>query len=390
MGIIFYLSVTLFAGLLGGKLIKYLKLPDVTGYLIMGLLIGPSISGLLTAQVVDSLSMVSEIALGFIAFSIGDEFKLSYFKRVGFTPIVIAIFESIVAVIFVTVGLIISGHSIPFSLVLGSIAAATAPAATIMVIRQYSAKGPVTETLLSVVALDDAVALIAFGVAVAFAKVFVNTHGISLIKNIITPFLGIFESFGIGIVLGIAITFLVKFFKSAGNKLSLAIAFVFIATAIANYLDISTLLTVMSMSAVFSNLCKSSSEVMNITDSITPPIFIMFFVLSGAELDLSILPSIGLVGVIYIVLRVFGKMTGAWFGAVIMHAPKTVQKNLGPALLPQAGVAIGLAMVAHTVVPEYADIIRAVVLCGTLIYELIGPIAAKWALTKAGEIKPLP
>ncbi len=387
MGILFQFAILLFCGLLFAKLIHFLKLPDVTGYLIGGLIIGPSVLGLLSADAVANLSLVSEIALGFIAFSIGSEFKISYFKRVGLTPIVIAVFESFIAVAFVVLGLVVSGQSLPFSLVLGAIAAATAPAATIMVIKQYRARGPVTETLLSVVAIDDATALIAFGVAVAAAQALTSTAEVSLVMSVLKPVLEILEALGVGAALGFLFTLLLRVFKAQNNRLVLAIAFVLLTSAAADALGVSALLTTMAMGAVFANFCKKSSEIMSLCDSVTPPVFMMFFVLSGAGLNLSILPTIGVVGVIYVVLRVAGKMTGAWLGAAVMKADRKVRLWLGPALIPQAGVAIGLTVVAQQVVPEYAEVVRAVVLCGTLIYELIGPGVAKWTLQKAGEIE---
>ena len=181
---------------------------------------------------------------------------------------------------------------------------------------------------------------------------------------------------------------MLRFFKVQSNRMVLAIAFVLVTSAVANALNISALLTTMAMGAVFANLCKNSSEVMSLCDHVTPPVFMMFFVLSGAGLNLAILPSIGVVGVIYVVLRVMGKMAGAWFGATVMKADHNVRRWLGPALIPQAGVAIGLTVVAQQVVPQYAEVVRAVVLCGTLIYELVGPGVAKWTLQKAGEIEP--
>ncbi|WP_343253402.1 cation:proton antiporter [Ligaoa zhengdingensis] len=388
LSIFFYLAILMAAGLLFGKLAKLVKLPNVTGYLVGGLLVGPSILGLIPADQVAAMSIVSDMALGFIAFSIGTEFKISYFKRVGFTPIVIAILEALFGVWFVLGGLLLAGFDLPFSLVLSAIAAATAPAATIMVIKQYKAKGPVTETLLSVVALDDAVALIAFGFAVTIAKSLTFSASGSVALSILEPFLEVVITVVVGGLLGLAFAFVIRFFKSSANRLCLAVAFVFATTAAAAMLDVSSLLMCMAMGAVLVNLSDSAVDVMKVTDQVTPPLFLLFFALSGAGLDISILPSIGLVGVIYVVLRVAGKMFGAWAGGAVMKAPKTVRRYLGPALLPQAGVAIGLTFVAQTVVPEFAATIRAVILCGTLIYELIGPMIVKISLTKAGEITP--
>ena len=386
LGILFYLACILFSGLIFGKLAKRVKLPNVTGYLVAGLIIGPSVLGLIPGDIVSQMSILSDMALGFIAFSVGSEFKISYFKRVGVTPIVIAIFEAVVAVIFVILGLIIAGYEVPFSLVLGAIAAATAPAATVMVIKQYKAKGPLTETLLSVVALDDAVALIAFGFAVTVAKSIESPASGSPLLSILDPFIEITTAVVIGALLGAIFSFILRWFKSSSNRLILSIAFVFLAIALSTLLNVSSLMMCMSMGAILANVSSTSDTIMKITDSVTPPLFMIFFVISGAELQLSVIPTIGLVGVIYVVLRVAGKMFGAWAGAALMKAPETVRRWLGPTLIPQAGVAIGLSLVAESVVPQYASVIRAVVLCATLIYEIIGPMVTKICLKKAGEI----
>lgn len=381
------LAIILLTGLIFEKIIRLFKLPNVTGYLIGGLLIGPSVLNLVTEGQLESLSFVSSIALGFIAFSIGGEFKMSYFKRVGLTPIIIAIFESLMAVFMVTGTLILFGFDKAFSIVLGAIAAATAPAATIMVIKQYKAKGPLTETLLSVVALDDAVALIAFGVSVAISQMINNPSGANLLSQIASPVIEILMSLLIGGILGFLLVLPVRFYKDDASRQSLIYIFIFIALYIASKGGYSDLLTIMAMGAVFTNLSNESLKLMRIADVMTPPIFMAFFVISGADLKLSILPSIGLVGIIYVVIRSVGKVLGASIGAILSKSDANIRKYLGFALLPQAGVAIGLTVVAKTVVPQYAETIRAVILCGTLIYELIGPAVSKWALTKAGDIK---
>lgn len=387
MNLLLHLSVLLLAGLLGSFLIKFVRLPDVTGYLILGLLVGPSVLGLLDEAAIGQMSAASDIALAFIAFTVGGEFKLSYFKRVGATPIVIAVFESFFAVGLVVAGLLLAGFELPFALCLGSIAAATAPAATVMVIKQYHARGPVTECLLSVVAIDDATALIAFGVATSMAKTLESGAALSLYSALGSPLLEVGASLLLGFALGCAYTFALRFFKDKGTQLTLTIAFILLGAAVADELDLSALLLCMMFSATFTNMARLTNEVYSAIDRFTPPIFCLFFVLSGADLKLSVLPSIGVVGVIYVVLRVVGKWIGAALGARLMHADANIQKYLGPALLPQAGVAIGLSFLAQQVVPQYADTIRAVILCGTLIYELIGPAVSKTTLQKAGEIE---
>ena len=243
-----------------------------------------------------------------------------------------------------------------------------------------------TETLLSVVALDDAVALIGFGFAVTTAKIIGHVTGTSVLMSILDPFIEVGLALLIGAVLGALFVLPLRWFKKDSNRLCLIIAFVFMGSAIAQWLNISALLLCMAMSAVFANLYRSSEGIMKIVDTVTPPLYMMFFVVSGAELDITVIPTIGLVGVVYVVCRVAGKMLGSSLGAVLMKAPGPVKKYLGPTLIPQAGVAIGLSLIAESVVPQYAQVVRAVVLCATFIYEIIGPAVTKVSLQKAGEI----
>ena len=379
------LGLMIFVGMALGRLVKQIKLPNVTGYLLAGLLLGPSILGLLSEEFLSGITVISDAALGFIAFSIGNEFKISYFKRVGATPIIIACLESFFAVAFVTVALMLAGCSTTFSLVLGSIAAATAPAATIMVIKQYKAKGPVTETLLSVVAIDDATALIMYSISIAAATAL--SGGNATVKELVLkPVIEIGGALVVGAILGFLFLLPMKAFKKDGNRLSLIIAFIFVGLGLSQLCGFSSLLLCMAMGAVVANFSPDVNQIMKLSDRITPPIFMLFFVASGADLKLSVLPAVGLVGVIYIVVRVVGKMFGASLGAIVCKADKNIRKYLGPALVPQAGVAIGLSLAASSVVPEHASEIRTVILCGTLIYELVGPVIAKTCLKKAGEI----
>ena len=380
------LAIMIFAGMFCGRMVKHIRLPNVTGYLIAGLLIGPSVLGLLSTEFLDAVAIISKVALGFIAFSIGNEFKMSYFREVGIAPVVIACLESFFAVLFVFLGLLVSGHGMAFSRVLGAIAAATAPAATIMVIKQYRARGPVTKSLLSVVAIDDATALILFSLAVAVAQALMGTAG-SLTASLLSPVWEIGGALVVGGALGIIFLIPLRFFKKPGNRLSLIVGFLFAGLGLAQWLGLSDLLLCMAMGAVLANYSADINHLMDISDSVTPPIFMLFFVASGAELQLAVLPTVGLIGVLYIVLRVLGKMFGAFLGGALCKCEQTVRRYLGPCLLPQAGVAIGLSLAAAEVVPEYAAQIRAVILCGTLIYELIGPAVTKMSLRKAGEIQ---
>lgn len=386
MNLLFYLALILFSGLIFGRLVKFIKLPNVTGYLIAGLIIGPYILNLIPKNIVADFEIISEMALAFIAFSIGSEFKLSYLKRVGLTPIIIAIFEGLTATVLVSGVLVIFGFDIQISLLLGAIAAATAPAATIMVVKQYKAKGPVTETLLSVVALDDVVALIAFGFSMAIVNSMQHPGEGSAIMTVILPLIEIIGSIVLGIILGLLFNIPLRFFKKDSNRLIIVVGFIFLGSAIATMFGLSSLLLCMSMGTALINTSKSGESIFKIVDNITAPIFLMFFVVSGAELDITILPSIGLIGIIYLVIRVIGKISGAYVGSTLIKAPETVKKYIGFTLIPQAGVAIGLSLIASQTLPEYGKMIRAVILCATLVYELIGPAMTKIGLKKAGEI----
>ena len=381
-----YLALMIFVGMGFGRLAKLCKLPNVTGYLVGGLVLGPSVLGLVPAEALAGMDLLSDLALGFIAFSIGNEFKLSYFKRVGATPIVIAVLESLLAVIAVAGGLMIAGFEVPFALVLGSIAAATAPAATIMVIKQYKAKGPMTETLLSVVAIDDATALILFSLCVAIAGA-MSGKAQSLGETLLSPAIEIFGAILLGFALGLLFLLPLRWFKKDGNRLALIFGFVLAGVGLANLLNMSALLLCMAMGAALANFSKDVDHILKLTDSVTPPLFLLFFVTSGAELQLGVLPSIGIAGVLYVTLRVVGKLGGAGLGGVLCKAEPSVKKYLGWALVPQAGVAIGLSLAATRVVPEYGSQIRAIILCATLIYEMVGPALSKLSLKKAGEIK---
>jgi Kef-type K+ transport system membrane component KefB len=397
--VLLHAGILLVTGLLFGKIAKFFRFPNVTGYLVGGLLIGPSVLNLLKEDQLASLQVVSMVALAFIAFSIGNEMKVSYFKRAGTKAIVIAILEGLMGTIGVFVATIvyflIRGNftltDVRFALVLSAIAAATAPAATMMVVRQYKAKGPLTETLLSVVAIDDSVAIILFGVLVAVSNMLGNVGTQSIFLQILEPFYEIFVSIAVGAAVGFVLLLGCKWFTGRGNRISLVVALLFLLIFVVNWLGGSTLLAAMAMGFLFVNLSPVYEDINNLTYFVTPPIFMMFFVLSGAELNLSILTMVGAIGVIYVLSRVAGKIFGAWWGAKLTKAEPIVAKYLGFALVPQAGVAIGLSLVATQVLsPEMGSQIRVVILAATLIYELTGPIITKITLQKAGEISMEP
>jgi Kef-type K+ transport system membrane component KefB len=394
--VLLYTGILIATGLLFGKVAKYLKLPNVTGYLVGGLLIGPSILNFIKEESIPGLEIISVVALGFIAFSIGSELKISYFKKVGTKPIVIAVLEATLAVVFVFGALILyfvitnnmTNENLRFSLVLASIAAATAPAATLMVIRQYKAKGKVTETLMSVVAIDDSVAIILFGFGIAIANALnPNIDHSSVTMQILYPVFEIIISLGIGALIGFVLIMGCKWFTGRGNRISLTITAIFLTIYLSTILEGSSILACMALGAMFANFSEKNEEVHGLIYFITPPIYIMFFVLSGVELELSILTKVGLIGLVYVIFRVIGKFTGAALGAKATKADSNVAKYLGYALIPQAGVAIGLSLVATHVLPDHlGDSVRAIILAATVIYELSGPVITKLALKKCGEI----
>lgn len=393
--LLIYLTVGLFLCLIAGKIVKQFKLPNVTGYIIMGLIAGlvlgthqmEHLFGQNVAEeMVSKFDVIKDLATGFIAFSIGTEFEFKYIKKLGKSPVVIACLESIGAVVFVAVGIYTVTRNIQLALIMGAIAAATDPAATILVARQYKANGIVTRTLIPVVAIDDATALMSYGICVALAR---SLTGQISAMTFIEPIKEIFGSLVFGIVLGVVFTVLIKFYTGRGNRLAITIAMVSFCVAVSHIeaLSFSPLLACMALSITVVNISHNWEPVFEQMDRMTPPIFMLFFFVTGAGMDISILPKIGAIGVVYIIVRVMGKMAGAYIGAKISKAEPNVQKYLGIGLIPQAGVAIGLAMMCGTVVPEYANEITAVVVCGTIIYELIGPILTKMMLVKIGEIK---
>ncbi len=384
--VMFYLAVILLGGLLAGRAVKYLKLPNVTGYLLAGLLLGPYVFGVLPSDLVLKLDIIPEIALAFIAFIIGSEFKYSYFKQAGLKIIVIALMESLVASFVVFGALMLFRADFQTSIILAGIAAATAPAATVMVIKQYGAKGPLTKTLLSVVALDDAVALIAFGIAFSIVGTLRNTTSTSLVLSVLSPFIEIIGSLAAGIVLGLLFRLILRFFRKDSNRLIITTGFVFLAAALSNLLDLSSLLTCMALGAALVNVFADSKVIFSLADTVTPPIFLMFFVISGAQLDITVIPKIGVIGSVYLLARAAGKILGAWSGASIVKAPLTVKKYLGITLIPQAGVAIGLSLIIFKTYPDIGVQIKTVVLCATFVYEIFGPVLAKIGLRKSGEI----
>lgn len=394
-----YLNITLIlglamaAGLLSTRLMKLLNLPNVTGYLIIGLLLGPFVGHLFSEQAISDFSILSDIALGFIAFSIGCEFKLSSLKKIGGKVVVITLFQALLTAVVVALAVFAFSGDVALSLTLGAIATATAPAATLMVVRQYKAKGPVVDTLLPVVAFDDAIGLIVFSVLLSISKVIATNSSLTAEAILLAPLVEIFLSLAIGAALGALLALVMRFFKSRANRLTLMITTVFLGVgltklfAFIDWYSLSSLLLCMMIGAVFANMRSDSNLVVEGVDRWTPPLFMFFFILSGAELDVRVIVTVGLIGVIYIVARSVGKYFGAYLGALSTKSDKNIRHYLGFALLPQAGVAIGMAKVVSEEMPSDIGVkIVTVVLCSVLFFELVGPIITKLALMRAGEI----
>ena len=402
------LSIALLAGLLLSRLAKLVKLPAVTAYLISGVLIGPFVLGALNipgigiiSEQIEGFGLISDLALGFIAFSMGNEFRLSQLKKIGKQATVIGVLQALITTIVVDVALIAlhfampNTLSIPAAIVLASVATATAPAATLMVVKQYKAKGPVTDVLLPVVALDDAVGLVVFAISFGIARS-MGTAGVSPLAIILEPLLEIVLSLLLGFVMGLLFTLCERYFHSRSKRMAVSVTFVMLTVALSGlkfeigdiHIAFSSLLACMMLGTVFCNICEVSEELMDRADRWTTPVLILFFVISGAELDLSVFAqwTVVVVGIVYIIARSLGKYYGANISARITKSDPNIIKYLGITLLPQAGVALGMAIKAIELGPDGA-IVRNITLFAVLIYEIFGPFLTKMALTKAGDIK---
>ena len=406
------LSIALLAGLILSRLAKKLSLPAVTAYLVAGVIIGPCLLGQFgigfnsTTNSPHNYSMLCDLALGFIAFAIGNEFRVSHLKKIGKQATIIGIFQAVFTTFVVDIALIAlslilkstMGYDIfpiPAAIILGAVATATAPAATLMVVRQYKAKGPVTDILLPVVALDDAVGLVVFAVSFGIAKA-VNTNTIDLVSMLVNPLLEVVLSITLGALMGFLFTYCEKFFLSRSKRMAVSVTFVMLTVAISSFkfhigdihIAFSSLLSCMMLGTVFCNICDFSEELMERADRWTAPLLVLFFVISGAELDLSVFTNLifVLIGVAYIVFRSLGKCLGASISAKASGCDENIVKYLGITLLPQAGVALGMASQAATFGGDTGMVVKSITLFSVLIYELVGPYLTKVALTKAGDI----
>lgn len=401
------LTVILLTGLTFGKLSKFLKIPNVTGYLLGGFIIGPgflrlffpSFHGVIGEEFIHSLKIIADIELAFIAFSIGAEFKVEYLKRLGPAPVIIAFLESFFAVVFITVGLSLFGFPLYIALAFGAVGGATAPAATVMVIRQYKAKGPLTEMIYSVVAIDDASGLIFFGIVTAIIKILTGQSSGSIGWLIVLPVLEIIASIVMGILLGYLLNILTNWFTGRGNRISIVIALLFFSIGVARFVNyelgfgLSSLMAGMAMGTIFTNTSQHVDSVMPLVERITPPFVIMFFVLSGADIQLSNFNLAALaILVIYLVFRVGGKIFGSFLGARVSKADKNVEKYLGFGLLPQGGIALGLSILMLDIIPSSlgltydGGLLRVVVIGAVFVSEVFGPILLKEVLIRSKEV----
>lgn len=417
MNALLIIGIALILGLLSTRLMKLIGLPNVTGYLVVGLIIGPYALGRVMPEsynaAFDGLGIVSSVALGFIGFSIGVEFKLSHIKEIGKSAITITFCQALLATICVDVVLIVVSLLIPSlgmetyeAVILGAIATATAPAATLMVVRQYKAKGVVTGTLLPVVALDDAVGLIVFAISNSIALSMASGTAITALDIVVWPLVEIIVSLGVGAAIGALLSLIPRFFKSRDNRLIACIIAVFLSLGICELFSalkesgklpfgLSDLLVCMMAGAMFVNLRNEAHQMMEGVDRWTPIVLMLFFILSGAELDVTMFSSIGIIVCIllYIVARCCGKYFGTMLGATITKSDPNVKKYLGITLFPQAGVAIGMATMCKNEferagLAEIGAKIVTITMCAVMIYELIGPFLTKWSLMRAGEIDP--
>ena len=403
------IAVAMLVGLMLTRPAKLLGLPAVTGYLVAGLLIGPYLLGAFkidglgftSMEQVESMSILTQTALGFIAFTIGNEFRLYQLKSMGKKAITIGIAQAVGTTIAVD-AILIAVHlmfpnvlSLPSAIVLGAIASATAPAATLMVVRQYKADGPLTRLLMLVVAIDDAVGLVLFSISFGVASA-ISNGSINIIGVVLEPLIEIVFSFALGSIMGFLLNFVERFFHSRSKRMAVSVGFVMLTVGLSMikfniggiHFGFSLLLVCMMTGTVFCNICSTSEELMGRIETWTVPLNILFFVISGAELDLKILANVATlaVGIVYIFSRSLGKYFGARFSCQLTNCEKPITDNLGITLLPQAGVALGMAMTAMTL-PGGA-LVRNVILFSVLIYELVGPALTKKSLMRAGEINP--
>lgn len=381
-------SLLLLAGFLIGKLVNKIKLPAVTGYLIAGIIMGPSILNIMSPEMNNTATILSHLALSLIAFNIGAQFTLKTLKTLGASVIWIAVLEALGASVVVTLCMLfILKQPLYIALLFGAIAAATAPAATIMVVRETKAKGVFTDTLLAVVAIDDPVCVILFAIASGFASMTLSSGAVMPLVVFFESILGVVYALLLGFLLGLLLVKAVPKIKTAAELQTITLGLITLGAGLALHFNLSPLLVNMALGSTIANLSYRADSIVDRIAALDTPLYVLFFTLSGASLNISSLTSLGFIGVVYVIGRVIGKILGSFFGAKISHAYSNVRKYLGLGLVPQAGVALGLALIAKQTLPGIGDFIHPAIVSATVIYELIGPPLAKYALIKAGDVK---
>ncbi len=386
LDILFKIAIIILAGLIGGRVASFFKLPNVSGYILGGLFIGPSLLGIIGPGEAHKFNLINDIALGAIAFSIGHEFLLEDIKKIGKNIFIITLFQVIgtMTLVFITMYNIF-GQSFAFSLVISSMAAATAPAGVLLVIRELNARGPLVNTILPVVAIDDALGLMAFGISLSIAKILAGASQMSFLQMLAAPVIEILGSLALGLVLGIILSFISKKAKNRDELLSMLILSIIVASSLANQMHLSALLTNMMLGSVVVNLVQNSKRIFDLVADITPTIYLMFFTLAGAGLDVRILSSVGLIGVFYILARSLGKIVGSGLGARFVGSEPNVVKYLGMSLLPLGGISIGLSIIVSNELPQFGESIVTIVLFSVLVFEILGPIFTKLGILNSKE-----
>ncbi len=396
MNQILTIGIIIIAGFLGGLAAEKVKLPRITGYIIVGVLLSPSLLNIIPEDAIGHLDVITDVVLGVIAYLIGGTLKVESLRGLGRSVTWITLFQSLGAWFLVTVVLVLLGPLVipggtfwqiyfPMAFIIGAISCATAPAATMAIISEYKAKGPLTTTLLAVVALDDAIAVVAFAIAQGISQPLVNETGsIPLSQMIGIPLLHIVEAAAVGIAFAIALVYISRLVRTRPLLLVLVLGAIILCAGVAIHLGISPILACMAIGFVVTNKLRRE-EMFLAVEEIEDVLYVLFFVLAGLHFDLSVLKTAGILALLIVAARYTGKYAGARAGAMISHAPEAVKKYLGLALLPQAGVAVGLALLAEDAYPAFGSIMLAGVLASVIANELVTPPLTKYALFKAGE-----
>jgi len=387
MNAILGISLILLLGVFSGKIAERIKTPSITAYLVLGIFIGPYIAGLVPQSVIDASGIISNFALSFIAFSIGQSFAGEIFQQIGKQVLWISVLAAFSACFFVVAAMLLLGLPLYVALTFGAIATATAPAALIMVIRQYKARGRFTDILMGVVAIDDAWGLIAFSVCIAFARKIHFNHRASIPEVFSSSLIEISGSLLLGIVAGWMFCRLAKYIRNQRDLLIYTVGFIFFTAGMALHLHFSVLLSCMILSIVIVNINKESFKYFEVLQSVDWPVYMIFFVLAGANLEIEMLRHIGIIGLIYLIVRILGKCFGTYFGAVFSQAGKDVKNYMGIAQMPQAGVALGMALITKSIFPSTGGLIFTTIAATTIVYEIIGPLFLKYALHRAHQIE---